>query len=334
MIVKLYRIETQQLKTSEIYYLVKSIRVRDKVRKVRVKIGKTRPNNKEELKLTTTPNIDLETKALNKKLDMNQALNHVKYIPSEAQRRLEKAKHWKTWFHLFLTTSEAKYFESAREVEYVHGTTAIEGNTFTVQQVDMLLQNGVSPSGKSLREINEVQNYLKVREYRDSYNRKVTIPFIRRLHNLVMDNIDLQSAGRFRRIDSIGITGVDISVTPALLIEEELLKIINDYYENIKHGWHPFEEAILFHYWFELIHPFTDGNGRVGREVLNHMLTKAGYPRLIISMDKREKYITALEHGNKGQYKTMINLFIDLLEDERADLFHKIQSGEIAPPQQ
>jgi len=331
--VKLYRIETQQLKTSEIYYLVKSIRVRNKVRKVRVKIGKTRPNNKKEQKLTTTPNLNLETKALNKKLDMNRDLNQVKYISSEAQQRLEKAKHWKTWFQLFLTTSEKKYFESAREIEYVHGTTAIEGNTFTVQQVDELLQNNVSPSGKSLREINEIQNYLKVKEYRDYYHGKVTIPFTRRLHKLVMDKIDTQSAGKFRRIDSIGIRGVDISVTPAIVIEEELLKIINDYYENIKHGWHPFEEAILFHYQFEMIHPFTDGNGRVGREVLNHMLTKTGYPRLIISMEKRENYLRALQYGNEKQYKAMVNIFIDLLEDERADLFTKILNGEVAPPQ-
>jgi fido (protein-threonine AMPylation protein) len=327
--VKLYRIEFQRLKSSEIYYLVRDIRAKDRTLKVRVKIGKTQLTQAEELELMSKPNIDLERKALYKRLNMSEGRYKTRYLQPESQRRLEESRHWSEFFSLFLTTSEMEHFDANNEVEYIHGTTAIEGNTFTGQQVNELIQNGVSPSGKSLREINEVQNYIKVREYRNSYSGKVTIPFIRRFHEIVIDKIDTQSAGKFRRIDNIGIRGVDIAVTPAILIESELQRAIEDYYRNMKVGWLPFEEAVLFHYRFESIHPFLDGNGRVGREILNHMLTRSDYPRLIVSKAGRERYLDALLRGNKEEYESMIAGFVDLLMDKRADLFGDILSGKV-----
>lgn len=321
---KLYRVESQRLKSSEIFYLVKDVRVKDRKAKVRKRIGKTRPTKEEISKIISTPDIDLERKALNKKISMSSGLYRSRYLQLQRLPYLEKTKYRDEFLSLFLTVSEEKYFEEKYEAEYVHGTTSIEGNTFTVQQVDELLQKRIPPSGKSLREINEVQNYLKVKEYRDSYKGRVMIPFILRLHKLIMDNVDVESAGRFRRIDGIGIKGCDIAVTPAIEIERELQAIIDEYYANIKAGWHPFEEAVLFHYRFEMIHPFTDGNGRVGREILNYMLTRAKYSRLIITKADREDYITALQYGNQGLFELMVSTFVVLLQDERVDLFERL----------
>jgi Fic family protein len=327
--VKLYRLESQRLKSSEIYYLVKDVRVKGKKAIVRKNIGKTRPTEEDVLKLTSTPDIDLENKALEKKISLSDGLYRSRYLKPRELSGLERMKHSNELVSLFLTVSEEKYFEEKYEADYVHGTTSIEGNTFTAQQVDELLQKGISPSGKSLREINEVQNYLKVKEYRDSYEGKVTIPFILRLHELIMNNIDVESAGRFRRIDGIGIRGLDLALTPAIEIERELQGIIDEYYANIKEGWHPFEEAVLFHYRFEMIHPFTDGNGRVGREILNYMLTRAKYPRLIVTKADREDYITALQCGNQGLFELMVLAFIILLMDERVDLFNDLLKKRI-----
>ena len=328
--VNLYYIETQRLKSSEIYYLAKSIRIKDRVFTIRENIGKIRPTPEEEANLISKPNLALEIKVINKKINMSKAIYKTKHIQLDNVHRLEKTRYWEYMFSLFLASSEKEYFEVGSEIEYVHGTTAIEGNTFSLQQVDDLLQMRVPPSDKSLREINEVQNYFKVKNFRESYRRMVTIPFIRKLHELIMDKIDTQSAGKFRRIDSIGIRGIDITVSPTILIESELQIIIDEYYANIKTGGHPFEEALLFHYKFEIIHPFTDGNGRVGREIINHMLTKEGFPRLIIRKTDREKYINALQCGNQGFFENMLSDFIDILEDARATLFEEILSGKLS----
>jgi Fic family protein len=109
-----------------------------------------------------------------------------------------------------------------------------------------------------------------------------------------MNNIDDESAGAFRRTDLIGIEGCEIRLCPSIEIESELKNIIYHYYTRLDEGYHPFEEAILFHHDFEMIHPFSDGNGRVGREVLNFMLMREGYPKLLLGYP-REDYIQALE---------------------------------------
>ena len=97
-------------------------------------------------------------------------------------------------------------------------TTGLNCCARALQQVDDLLQKKVPPSDKTLREINEVQNYNVEQKYRELYKGKVTIPFIRKLHKIIMDKIDIEGAGQFRRIDSIGIRGVDITVCPAFMI--------------------------------------------------------------------------------------------------------------------
>jgi Fic family protein len=323
--VKLYRVESQRLKQHEICYLAKSIRVGNKVTKARVKLGNAKPTPEEEEKITSTPHPRLEAEILRKQVDA-EAKKGAKYLEEDTLRRVEESRHWEHFFRLFLNKTEIEQVETGQEVEYVAGTTAIEGNTFTVQQVDELLQKGVSPSGKSLREINEVQNYLAVAEYRETYRGRVSITFIKRIHAMVMKNIDKESAGYFRRIDTIGIRGLNASVAPSIMIEEELQKLIDNYYLKLAAGMNPFEEAVLFHHEFEVIHPFTDGNGRVGREVLNHMLIRAGYPRLIVRKVHREMYLSALRSGNEGQYPQLVSQFADLLLDYRETLFKSIIS--------
>ena len=175
-LLSLYHIETQRLKNSEIYYLTKTIRINGKVLNIREKIGKTRPTRAEENMLKSKPNLSLEIKALDKKIENKVKTYEIKYLHTDDVFRLEKTKYWDYMFSMFLTASENEHFRVNSEIEYVHGTTAIEGNTFSLQQVDELLQLGVHPSTKSLREINEVQNYAMVEKYRESYTGKVTIP--------------------------------------------------------------------------------------------------------------------------------------------------------------
>lgn len=321
--VKLYRIESQRLKNSEIFYLTKSVRSGDRVSKIRLKIGNVRPLPDEVSRLVSTPRIQLECGARSKQV-AEGVRRGSRFLSQRDLQRVEESKHWDSFFKLFLSPVEREQVETGYEVEYIAGTTGIEGNTLTVQQVDELTQRGVTPSGKSLREINEVQNFIKVDKHRLRYRGRVSIPFIRRLHSIIMDGVDLQSAGEFRRRDDIGIRGVDLAVSPSILIEDELKEIIGDYYSGIRAGGNPFEEAVLFHYRFETIHPFTDGNGRVGREVLNRMLTRASYPRLIVKRESREKYLNALRHGNEGRNDLLVSTFVELLIDDRARLFWSI----------
>jgi Fic family protein len=131
---------------------------------------------------------------------------------------------------------------------------------------------------------------------------------------------DYDSAGYFRKVDA-SIYGQDFSLTPSELIEPELIEIINSYYAALENGNHPFEEAALFHYRFEMIHPFKDGNGRVGREIFNFMLSKQGYPKLLILRSNREGYLKILQLGNEEKYAEMIAHFACLLTFQRGMIF-------------
>ena len=116
------------------------------------------------------------------------------------------------------------------------------------------------------------------------------------------------------------------------MIEEELTEIIDDYYKRIAEGCHPFEEAVMFHYKFEMIHPFTDGNGRVGREILNYMLTRIGYPKLLFLGTDRTTYINSLRLGNDEKYSEMIQIFSELITKQRSEILKENLKKVIVPP--
>lgn len=81
-----------------------------------------------------------------------------------------------------------------------------------------------------------------------------------------------------------------------------------------------------------MIHPFTDGNGRVGREVLNYMLKKFDYPRLLFLGHEREDYINALKLGNIGKYQDMVNVLGNLIITQRLNIFREKLKEVILPP--
>jgi Fic family protein len=303
---KKYHVESTYPKNRKPYFsLVKDIKVMGQKRKVRVYLGTKQPTAQEIEQFREIHAFTLESRAAIKTryLDLGQ-LKNIEYI-----------KYLYQTFTSLLTTDEIQAYEQNFEINYIQGTTSIEGNTLSLNQTSDLLINGLTPNGKALREINEVQNFKQVKTFRDKYRGKITLDFIKTIHMLIMNNIDLVTAGQFRRIDIIGIGGCDLMVTPAALIEEELQKAIDEYYDSLNNIWHPFEAAALFHYKFEMIHPFTDGNGRVGREIFNCMLTRIGYPRLLFLGSDRQTYIQLLKNGNNGDYSSMIWTFADLLTE-------------------
>ena len=117
IIVALYHIETQSRKSSKIYYLAKTIRLNDKVLKVREKLGDKplSPNEKEEL--TSKPNLSLEIKALEKKVSLGVGHYRVKYLQPEDILRVEESKYWSYMSSLFIKSTEREYLETSSELQ-------------------------------------------------------------------------------------------------------------------------------------------------------------------------------------------------------------------------
>ena len=206
----------------------------------------------------------------------------------------------------FLAKDEVKRFEAEGFGDYAHGSTSIEGNTMNRAEVEDVLERGITPAGKSIREIHEVVNFANLRRHVESSRLRLTPRFILSLHRVTMQGILMDGLGTFRRIP-MGIRGVDIDLSPGAAIPGEMTALCRwvEAQQGIRH---PVELAALFHQRFEEIHPFIDGNGRVGREAANVILLRWGYPRVIYPKGRRREYMEALRDGNLGRHRPLIDL--------------------------
>jgi len=331
-----YRLETRpgEDNLSAKYYLVKQSQVGN----YRIKVSKYLysgglPPSLSELEAYRKEfAFDLELKAAEKYAIAGLERYNTRYLSQDRLKQIEQIRYLNKSFRESLTIHELNGYERDFEIRYVQGTTSIEGNTLTLGETADLIENDILPNNKSRREVNEVQNFKAVKYYRDHYRGEISLDFIKNLHAIIMRNIDDESAGYFRRVDSIAISGYPDLLTPASEISNELKKIINFYNERIKKNSHPVEEAILFHYFFESIHPFSDGNGRVGREILNFVLFKDKYPKLLFPKKGRSRYISALKLGNQEDYKEMVDEFADILIEQNLEFLRDRTKEMISLP--
>jgi len=305
------------------FYLVKDVRVGSKKAKVTKYLGIKEPSKEELIKTVASSKYEMEKKAMEKKVELSvptfltEPFDHKNGVILITA--LERFRFLYASLYDLLTVDEIKRYEERMEHEYIGGTTAIEGNTLTLRETHLLLTEGIVPD-KPLREINEVQNFKMVKKLRDSHKGPITLELIKKFHSSVMCNIDLHTAGEFRRVDDLVIVGREGALCPSVLIEEELRKAIDDYYSSLEKRIYPFFAAVRFHHQFECIHPFTDGNGRVGRELFNLLLMANRFPRLLFLGKDGRKYLEGLALGDEGKEAEMVLNFIDLMTTQRGDI--------------
>lgn len=320
------RIEKRPSASGDKYYLVKDIRVGKRGTKVSrlIKTGSP-PTPEEQTDAMQKYGSEILINASKKYGELRSQTLKYAYIPKSIGREIEKIRYIHKISQDTLTSHELEEYEKNCEYQYVHGTTSIEGNTLDLRQTKHLLSDNIAPDNKLLREINEVQNFKLVKNYRDSYKKPVTVEFIRKIHQFIMTNIDIEMAGVFRRSNAIVIVGYDGLLPPADMIEESLQGIIDEYYQKVSEGYCPFEQAVLFHHNFECIHPFNDGNGRTGREIFNYLLIRDKFPRMFfIAENFRKQYLEALNRGDNEDYTGMIALFASMIIKQHARVMRKV----------
>lgn len=135
----------------------------------------------------------------------------------------------------------------------------------------------------------------------------MSIDFIINIHKQLVKDIDVRVG--FRKHD-VRVIKSRFDSAPYFRIEKEMNELINWYKENKKLN--PFILATIFHHKFEKIHPFSDGNGRTGRILMNYILIKNNYPPIIITKKNREKYLDALESADKSEeYSKLLSFLLE-----------------------
>ena len=193
-------------------------------------------------------------------------------------------------------------------VDWTYNSNAIEGSTLTLQETKVILEDGITVGGKSLREHLEAINHKEAIEYiEESLKEPLTQGLIKNIHGIVLKGIDDKNAGTYRKVN-VHISGAKHTPPEFVHVQEEMDKFENWYNTKAK-DIHPVLRSAMVHTEFVGIHPFIDGNGRTARLLMNIELLKAGYPPVVIPVAERLNYYNALDaaHVDKN-YEPFLNM--------------------------
>jgi len=287
-------VRKKKINNREYHYLVHSTRVgNNKWKKVERYLG-INPPSSEEIK-----EIEFEFNTISLFLRKNQ--QQLEAIKKKHQTRIKNA------------SADARFaFEEELIIQFTYDTSRIEGSTLSYKDTKLLLQEGITPKDKPIRDIKEAENHKKAYFLmKDHLSNTITKDFILKLHAVLKKDVT-EDAGSFR--DAQVIVGTLIPIK-ADMIETEINNLLSWYDQN-ESQLDPLELAATFHCIFERIHPFFDGNGRVGRLLLNFILLKNKYPLVIIQNKNKRRYYTALHRGDNGNYLYMIKYLYSEMEKQ------------------
>lgn len=203
--------------------------------------------------------------------------------------------------------------------KHIYHSNAIEGNTMTLSMTRAVVETRMAVPGKSILEHNEVLGLDEALKFINGTllqkQEKITVDDILEIHRRVLGHAHPLEAGRFRNTQVF----VGDHVPPGPMEVEKHMNEFNDWLLSREPEiLHPIEFAALAHYKLVYIHPFTDGNGRTGRLVMNSILMRAGFPPVIIRYQDRHEYYEYLNLANHGDMRPFIR-FVARCTDRTID---------------
>ena len=198
-----------------------------------------------------------------------------------------------------------KKIQDALDIEYTYESNRIEGNTLTLQETALVVNEGVTISGKSMREHLEAINHAEAISYiKDIAKQDIEISerTIKEIHALILHGIDRENAGRYRTV-AVMISGSTHMPPQPYLIEKQMEDFILRFKPMEAEKVHPVLIAAYLHDELVRIHPFIDGNGRTSRLLMNLYLLRHGYVIITLkgSNDAKVNYYKALEMSHTEQ---------------------------------
>lgn len=224
----------------------------------------------------------------------------------ELQPRLSEVDTLKSELDLLrpLTSKQVENLKRLFDIDFTYNSTAIEGNTYTLQETRIVLLDGITVGGKSTREHLEIVNHKEAIDYIEKLSRKNLSDFTRtdilNIHNLILKGIDSENAGVYRQVP-VYVRLKDGTIhkfcDPINIIDE-----MDQYFNWLfsEKEIHPIIIAAEAHTKLVSIHPFIDGNGRTARLIMNLILIHYGFPPAIIKVNDRTQYLDAIENWQQN----------------------------------
>ena len=211
-------------------------------------------------------------------------------------------------------------------IEMTYNSNAIEGNSLTLKETFLVINEGITVKGKPLKDHLEARDHHLALEYlydlvEHGKNHTISEHLIRTIHQLIVRETDREWAGVYRNSNVI-IGGSDYNPPDALEVPQRMHELIA-WIKNNKNKSHIIEISALLHHKLVHIHPFFDGNGRTSRMIMNLYLMQKGFPLVIIFKNDRRKYYNVLSQADKNKYGPLV-LFIARSVERSLDLYLRI----------
>lgn len=265
------------------YYLEHSFREKGKVQKKQRYLGKEIPKNIDEIKREFFLEIYNE-------LWLNK-INNIKESYSNEKK---------------ITPSSAKVKElESFMIKFTYNTQRIEGSTLTLRDTANLLEKGITPCEKPIKDVKEAEAHKKLFYSMLEHEKDLSLQICLFWNKLLLEETKPDIAGKIRNHQVAISQSKFMPPMPSEL--DFLLKDFFDWYNKNKNKLHPVVLAGLVHLKFVTIHPFSDGNGRISRIMMNFVLNKYNFPMLNIEYNNRNSYYHALE---RSQIKKQNNIFV------------------------
>lgn len=296
-------VSTKKIRGKKRYYLERSIRLPNgKVRKFSIYLKDYKPWRQYDI---SGYNESLNAKISEEMTKFAAAYYKKSNIFDKVQiKRLEEIKLGYKEIIKKITKKQLQDIIDRFTVNFTYESNAIEGNSLTLKDVAFVLHEKKAVKGKDLREIYETLNTREAMELVFSNKLGINEQDIIKLHKILVKNTGVTIG--YKNLPNF-ILGRSVKTTPPENVEKEIKHLIGWYHKNKET--HPLQRASIFHGKFERIHPFEDGNGRVGRLLINIMLLNQDYPPLIIRKTQRISYFSCLEAFDKG-HEDKLNRFL------------------------
>ena len=279
-------IEKQRHGKHTYFYLVKNVRIRpNKVKKLRVWLGREISKQNEMQKYF----VELEKRAMEQ--------YETKLLPKELVEKVDDLSASITVFH----KTHANVLPKDFLVRYTYNTNAIEGNRLTLRQTALVLNDRIAPEGTRTDDVIEALNSEDAWNFIKSYKNKLNKKYVCKIQYELTKNTSCRIQGDYR--DGEVRIGGSEHVPPKFTEVPKLLEQLFSQFYLERKALHPIELATFIHNRFVNIHPFTDGNGRTARLLMNWILIKSKFPPVIIEFSNKEQYYKSIEAADKGDQK-------------------------------
>lgn len=313
-------VQERKLKGRIYLYLDKSIRIGKKVIKISKSLGEKGKVSKEMInKEIKKFALEVNEKAASALL-ANALRKYKKVAYPFSEEDIRKIEEMNLKYKQIRNALNKKDWTDIKKrfiANFVFESNALEGNSLTLKNFsEIVFENRITGSA-DLREAYDARNSYEVFSRLFTSKKAITEELILLLHRKIMKNIDDRI--NYKKIPNV-IVGRNVELTEPKDVPQRMQELINWYKKN-RNKIYPLELAFRFHHKFELIHPFADGNGRVGRMLLNYILIKEGYYPIIIRKSHRSKYINALGAADNRQYIPLMRFALEKAKETYRKFF-------------